>query len=134
MGRNIMGQQDTMRGNMMGPNICNLLSNRGMTSDMSNIMSHNMMGKQQMHSNVMGQEMTSNAMNPNMLGQQEMTPNMMYRNMMDLSNNQMSSNMLNGRGMSSDMMNSNSGLMGQRMMQKMEIEHVPETYTSTRFF
>jgi len=134
MGRNMMGQQDTMRGNMMGPNIYNLLSNRGMTSDMPNIMSHNMMGKQQMHSNMMGQEMTSNAMNPNMLGQQEMTPNMMYRNMMDLSNNQMSSNMLNSRGMSSDMVNSNTGLMGQRMMQKMEIEHIPETYTSTRFF
>merc|ERR1719369_1051081 len=134
MGRNIMGQQDTMRGNMMGPNIYNFLSNRGMTSDMSNIMSHNMMGKQQMHSNMIGQEMTSNMLNHNMLGQQEMTPNMMYRNMMDLSNNQMSSNMLNSRGMSSDMMNSNNGLMGQRMMQKMEIEHIPETYISTRFF
>merc|ERR1712111_26980 len=134
IGHNMMGQQDTMRGNMMGGNIYNLMSNRGMTSDMSDMMSHNLMGKQQMHSNMMGREMTSNMMNRNMLGQQEMTPNMMYRNMMDLSNNQMSSNMLNRRGMSSDMMNSNSGLMGQRMMQKMEIEHIPETYTSTRFF
>jgi len=147
MGRNMMGQ-DTMRGNMMGGNIYNLMSNRGLTSDMSNMMSRNLMGKQQMHSNMMGQEMTSNMMNRDMIGQemtsnmmnrdmlgrQDMTPKMMYRNMMDLSNNQMSSNMLSSLGMSSDMVNSDTGLMGQRMMQKMEIEHIPETYTSTRFF
>merc|ERR1719309_1754071 len=137
-----MGQQDTMRGNMMGHNIYNLMSNRAMTSDMSNMMSRNLMGKQQMHSNMMGQEMTSNMMNRDMIGQemtsnmmnrdmlgrQDMTPKMMYRNMMDLSNNQMSSNMLNSRGMFSDMVNSNNGLMGQRMMQKMEIEHIPDTF------
>merc|ERR1712029_1072454 len=115
IGHNMMGQQDTMRGNMMGGNIYNLMSNGGMTSDMSDMMSHNLMGR----------EMTSNMMNRNMLGRQEMTPNMMYRNMMDLSNNQMSSNMLNSRGMSSDLVNSNTGLLGQRMMQKMEIEHIP---------
>merc|ERR1711974_150117 len=133
MGRNMMGQ-DTMRGNMMGGNIYNLMSNRGLTSDMSNMMSRNLMGKQQMHSNMMGQEMTSNMMNRDMLGRQDMTPKMMYRNMMDLSNNQMSSNMLSSLGMYSDMVNSDTGLMGQRMMQKMEIEHIPETYSSTRFF
>merc|ERR1712108_125811 len=103
------------------------------TPDMSNIMSRNLMGKQQMHSNMMGQEMTSNMMNRDMIGQ-EMTSNMMYRNMLGLSNNQMSSNMLSSLGMFSDMVNSDTGLMGQRMMQKMEIEHIPETYTSTRFF
>merc|ERR1711974_527388 len=118
----------------MGGNIYNLMSNRGLTSDMSNMMSRNLGGKQQMHSNMMGQEMTSNMMNRDMLGRQDMTPKMMYRNMMDLSNNQMSSNMLSILGMSSDMVNSDTGLMGQRMMQKMEIEHIPETYTSTRFF
>merc|ERR1711970_851717 len=115
MGRNMMGQQDTMRGNMMGRNIYNLMSNRGITPDMSNIMSRNLMCKHQMHSNMMGQEMTSNMMNCDMLGGQDMTPKMMYRNMMDLSNNQMSTNNLNGCGMFSDMVNSNNGLMGQRM-------------------
>jgi len=47
----------------------------------------------------------------------------MYSNMMgqDMISNQMSS----------DLMNSNNG---QRMTQRMEIESVPETYTSTRFF
>merc|ERR1719309_191148 len=123
-----------MRGNMMGGNIYNLMKNRGLPSDMSNIMSRNLMSKQQMHSNMMGQEMTSNMMNRDMLGGQDMTPKMMYWNMMELSNNQMSSNMLNSRGMFSDIVNSNNGLMGQRIMQKMEIEHIPETFTSTRFF
>jgi len=36
-----------------------------------------------------------------------------------------------GNQMSSDLMNSNNG---QHMIQRMEIESVPETYTSTRFF
>merc|ERR1712029_962349 len=126
MGRKMIGQ-DTMGLSMMGRNIYNIMSNRGMASDVSN-----MMGQQQMNSNVMGR---------NMLGHQDMTPNTMYSNMigqdmMDKTNNRMSSNMINSHGMTSDMMNahSNNGLMGQRMMQKMEIEHVPEIYTSTRFF
>jgi len=140
--RNMMGQ-DTMGHEMMGRNIYNIMSNRGMTSDVSN------MSGQQMNSNMMGQDMTmmsrnmmaqdrnSQMMGRNMLGQQDMTPNMMYSNMMgqdmmDMSNNRMS-NMMNSREMSSDSL-VNNGLMGQRMMQKMEIEHVPETYTSTRFF
>merc|ERR1712029_714193 len=157
MGRNMMGQdsmgrkmigQDTMGLSMMGRNIYNIMSNRGMASDVSN-----MMGQQQMNSNVMGRDMTmmnrnmmgqdrnSEMMGRNMLGHQDMTPNTMYSNMigkdmMDKTNNRMSSNMINSHGMTSDMMNahSNNGLMGQRMMQKMEIEHVPEIYTSTRFF
>merc|ERR1719402_84732 len=119
----MMGQ-DTMGRNMMGPNVYNLMSNRGMTSDVSN---------------VMGQD--SQMLGRKILGHQDMTPNTMYSNMigqdmMDKTNNRMSSNMINSHGMTSDMMNahSNNGLMGQRMMQKMEIEHVPEIYTSTRFF
>merc|ERR1712110_867343 len=80
MRRNTMGQ-DTM-----GRNIYNIMSNRGMTSDVSNLM-----------------------------GQQRMDK-------------------INSRGMTYDSL-VNNGLMGQRMMQKMEIERVPETYyTSTRFF
>merc|ERR1719315_530218 len=68
IGRNMMGQQDTSRGNMKGRNIYNLMSNRGITPDMSNIMSRNLMGKQQMHYNMIGQEMTSNMMNRDMIG------------------------------------------------------------------
>merc|ERR1719290_491044 len=146
MGRNMMGQ-DTMGRNMMGRNIYNIMSNRGITSDVSNMMGQqmnsNMMGRDMtmMSRNTMGQDRNSEMMGHNMLGHQEMTPNTMYSNMigqdmMDKTNNRMSSNMINSRGMTSDMMNahSNNGLMGQRMMQKMEIEHVPEIYTSTRFF
>merc|ERR1712110_729971 len=148
---NMMGQ-DFMGRNMMGRNIYNIMSNRGMSSDVSNMMG------QQMNSNVMGRDMTINAMSRNLigqdrnsqmmsrnrLGQQDMTPNINYSNndgwkcpgcvqQQDVSNNRMSSYMMNSRGMSSNSL-VNNGLMGQRMMQKMEIEHVPETYTSTRFF
>jgi len=156
MGRNMMGQdtmgrnmigQDTMGRNMMGRNIYSVMSNRGMTSDVSNMIGQQrnsiMMGRDMtmMSRNMMGQDRNSQMMGQNMLGHKEMTPNTMYSNVigqdrMDISNNRMSSNIMNNREMPSEMMNfhSNSGLMGQRMMQKMEIEHVPETYTSTRFF
>merc|ERR1719295_1170704 len=119
--------------NMMGRNIYNIMSNRGMTADMSNIMDQhmesNMMGQRKtldvMGRNLMGQDRTSQMMSRNLMGQQ--TPNMMYSNMMGqdmlgMTNNQMSSNM----------MDSNNRLMGQRMMQQME--RTPETYTSTRMF
>merc|ERR1711962_721708 len=136
MNRNMMGQ-NSMGRNMMGRNIYNIMSNRGMTSDMSNMMGQqmdsNMMGRDMtmdvMGRNMMGQDRSSQMMRRNMMGHQNMTPNMMYSNimgqdMMDMANSQMSSKM----------MNSNNGLMGQRMMQQMEMERVPETYTSTRFF
>merc|ERR1712111_48270 len=123
IGHEIMGQ-DTMGRNMMGRNIYNIMTNRGMTSDVSNMMGRNMMG----------QDKNSQLTGRNMLGHQDMTPNTMYSNMMG--QDRMSSNMINSRGISSNMMNthSNNGLMGQPMMQKMEIEHVPETYTSSRLF
>jgi len=145
---NLMGK-DTMGRKMMGRNIYNVMSNGGMRSDVSKIM------RQQINSNKLGQDMTMNMMSRNMLGQdrdsqmigrnmlghQEMTASTLYSNMMgqdtmNMSNNRMSSNMMNRRGMSSDMMKSysNNGIIGQRMMQKMEIEHVPETYTSSRLF
>merc|ERR1711973_653499 len=100
------------------------MSNRGMAS--------NMMGQQ------MGSDMTVDVMGRNMMGQdrtyQMKGRNMMdhqdvSHNMMDMSNDQLSSNSMNGL-----VMNSNIRLMGQHRMQKMEIERVPETYTSTRFF
>merc|ERR1712111_245826 len=142
LNRNMMGQ-DTM----MGRNIYNLMSNRGMNSDVSD-----MMGRQ-MNANMVGRDMSMNMMSLNMmdrdrnskmngrkmLGHQEITPNTKYSNnmgqdMMEVSNNRMSS--MNSRGRSSGMMDtlSNNGLMGQRMMQRIEIESVPETYASSRLF
>merc|ERR1719495_106197 len=120
--------------NMMGSNIYNIMSNRGMTSDMSRMMGQQMASKMM---GMMGRDMGMNMMGDNMMGQdrtshmmshQDMTPNMMYSNMMgqDL--------MANTNQMSSNMINSNNGLMGQHMMQQMEMERVPETYTSTRMF
>merc|ERR1712219_103335 len=125
MGLNMIGQ-DNMGRQMMGRNIYNIMSNRGMPSDMSG-----MMGKQMMDPNMMGHDRPSQMMRPNMLVHQDMTPNMMYSNlrgqdMMDMANNQMASSMMRS--------NSNNGVMGQRMMQQMEMERTPETYTSTRFF
>merc|ERR1719391_1221737 len=145
MGRNML-HQDSIGRNMMGRNVYSIMSNRDMASDMSSMM------KQQMDSNTMGHDMTMDVMGRNrinqakntqmmggdiMMGRQDMTPNMMYNNimgqgMMDMTNSQTSSNMMSGRGMMDS--RSDNGLMGQRMMQKMEIEHVPETYMSTRFY
>merc|ERR1712113_1112461 len=132
-GRNMLGQ-DNMGRNMMDRNIYSIMSNRGMTSDMSNMMG------QQMDSNMMGQDMTMDVISRNMIdrnnmiARQEMTPNMMYSNMIgqDMTNTQMASNMMSSRGMMDS--RSDNRLMGQGMMQKMEIERVPETYMSTRFF
>jgi len=129
MGRSMMGQ-DTI-----GRNIYNIMSNKGMTSDVSNMMGRdiNMMSR-----NMMGQDRNSQMMGRNMLGHHDMTPNTMYtdkmgQDMFDMSKNRMSSNMMNSHELSSDSL-INNGLLGQRMMQKMEIEHVPETYTSSRLF
>jgi len=138
MGHNMMGQ-DNMGHNMMGRNIYNIMSNRGMTSDMSGMMGQQMdsrvmgmmgrdMGMNMMGDNMMGQDRTSQMMRRNMMSHQDMTPNMMYSNMMG------QDMMANTNQISSNMINSNNGLMGQRMMQRMEMERVPETYTSTRLF
>merc|ERR1711951_62265 len=133
MGHNMIGQ-DNMGRNMMGRNI--YMANSGMPSDMSGMMGKqmmdsNMMGQQDMTVNMMGQDRPSQMRRSNMMGHQDMTPNMTYLNMrgqdmMDMANNQMASSMVRS--------NSNNGVMGQRMMQQMEMESTPETYTSTRFF
>jgi len=139
IGSNMMGQ-NTMAHNMMGQdtmgrNMYNIMSNRGMTSDMFNMMDQqdSNIGRDRtmavMDRNMMGQDRSSQMRSRNMLGHQDMTPNMMYSNMlsegmMDVTNNQMANNM----------MNSNNGLMGQRMIQEIKMQRVPETYTSTRFF
>merc|ERR1712110_750606 len=86
-GRNIMGQ-DTMGRNMLGRNIYNVMSNRGLTADVSNVMGQqmkpSMMGRDmtmnEMSRNMMGQDRNSEMMGRNMLGHQEMTPNTMYKN------------------------------------------------------
>jgi len=138
MGHNMMGQ-DNMGSNMMGRNIYNIMSNRGMTSDMSRMMGQQMdskmmgmmgrdMAMNMMGNNMMGQDRTSQMMRRNMMSHQDMTPNMMYSNMMG------QDMMANTNQISSNMINSNDGLMGQHMMQRMEMERVPETYTSTRLF
>merc|ERR1719295_1761331 len=129
MGRNLMDQhnmgrdmmrQGNMGQNMMGRNIYNIMSNRGMTADMSKIMG------QQMESNMMGQGKTMDAMGRNIMGQdrisQMISRNMIGQAMLGMTNNQMSSNMIDSK----------DRLMGQHMMQKME--RIPETYTSTRIF
>merc|ERR1719391_669754 len=100
------------------------------------MMDSNVMGRQDMTVNVMGRNMMgqdslSQMTKPNMLGHQDMTTNMMYSNMrgqdmMDMANNQMTSSMIRS--------NSNNGVVGQPMMQQMDMERTPATYTSTRFF
>merc|ERR1719391_77883 len=74
MGRNMMGH-DNMGRNMMGHNIYNIMSNRGMISDVSNQMG------QQMDSNMMDRDMAMSVMGRNMMGQ-DSTSQMMGRNMM----------------------------------------------------
>merc|ERR1719309_1742095 len=136
MEHNMIGQDNTGR-NMMGRNIYNIMSNSGMTGMMGKqMMDSNMMGQQDMTVNVMGhnimgQDRPSQMTRANMLSHQDMTPNMMYTNMrgqdmMDMANNQMTSSMIRS--------NSNNGVMAQPMMQQMEMERTPATYTSTRFF
>merc|ERR1711973_980415 len=103
---------------MIGRNIYNIKSNRGMTAEMSSMMGQqmesNMMGQGKtmnvMGRNMMGHDRTSQMISPNTMGQQNMTPDTMYTNMMD----------------------SKDRRMGQRMMHQME--RIPETYTSTRMF
>jgi len=122
MGRNMM-DRDMMSRNMMGRD---MMGRNMMDRDM---MRNEMMGRRNMYninqdSGIMRQQMTSN-----MLGQ-GMSSNMMYRNMME--DRDMTSNMMNSRMDAY----TTEGLMGQqqRMSQQMEMERIPETYISNRFF
>merc|ERR1712038_1203170 len=129
MGRNMLGQQDMMPNTMYSKVLGQPMGQRDEERD-GDILD---MTNNRMPSNMMGQDRTSQMMGRRMLGQQDMTPDTMYSNMMgqdmmDMTNNRMLSNMMSSRGMSSDSL-INNGLMGQHMMQKMEIERVPETYT-----
>merc|ERR1711962_775244 len=113
---NVMGQ-DNIGLNVMGRNIYSTMSNRGKASDMSRLMGRNMVG----------QDRTAQMMRRNMMSRQGMTPNMMYRNIMG----QDAMDVANTNQISSNTISSN---MGQRVRQRMEMELVPETYTSTRLF
>merc|ERR1711962_462765 len=126
MGRNMIGQdsmgRQMMNRNMMGQDSMDRQMNGNVMMGRDN-MGQRMMGQNTMGRNMMGRNIY------NIMGHQDMTPNMMYSNMMgqdmmDMANSQKSS----------EMMNSHNGLMGQRMMQQMQMERVPETYASTRFF
>merc|ERR1719391_588853 len=122
---NIMMSQNNLGRNMMGQDINNIMSNRGMTSGMSNMMGHGRTMEVMGH-NLMGQDMTSQMMSGDIMGHQDMTHNLVY-------NSRMGHNLINNQ-MSSKAMNTNNGLVGQRMMQQMEMRHVPETHTSSRLF
>merc|ERR1712002_1068282 len=71
MGRNMMGQ-DTMGRNMIGQDIYRVMSNKGMTSDVSNMMGQQM-NSNMMSRNTMDQDRTSQMMGRDMLGHQDMT-------------------------------------------------------------
>merc|ERR1719320_1912757 len=113
----------------------------------SNMMDHNMMGRNMdrnmmdrnmMRKGMMGRRNIYNINQDSGLMRQQMSSNMLGR---DMSSNMMyNNNMMGDMNMGSDMMTkmnayTTEGLMGQqRMSQKMEMERIPETYTSTRFF
>merc|ERR1719309_1608926 len=96
MDHQMMGQNNMGR-NMMGRKVYNIMSNKGMTPDMSNMMG------QQMDSNIMGRDMMGQeSMDHQMMGQNSMGRNMMGRNVY---------NIMSNKGMTSDM----SNIMGQQM-------------------
>merc|ERR1711962_1003574 len=117
MDRDMMGQesmdhqmmgQNNMGRNMMGRKVYNIMSNKGMTPDMSNMMG------QQMDSNIMGRDMMGQeSMDHQMMGQNSMGRNMMGRNVY---------NIMSNRGMTSNMMGQQMGcnmtvdVMGRNMM------------------
>merc|ERR550517_1212581 len=100
MDHQMMGQNNMGR-NMMGRKVYNIMSNKGMTPDMSNMMG------EQMDSNMMGQDMMGQeSLDHQMMGQNSMGRNMMGRNVYNImSNRGMASNMM-GQQMGSNMMGS----------------------------
>ena len=138
MGRHMMDRhmmdRDMMGRNMMDRNVMD----RNMMDH--NMMRNGMMGRRNMYNINQDSGMMRQQMSSNMMGDRDMSSNnMMYRNMMgDMS----SANMMR---QGSDMMgrmnayttSTQGGLLGRQqqvMSQKMEMERIPETYTSTRFF
>merc|ERR1711951_40584 len=123
---NIMGQEMAGR-NMMDKKMMG-----------RNMMNNNMMG-QDRYNNMMGRDMSSNMMNRNMMGQDMhsmMNKNMMGKNIYsNMMGRDMSSNMM-GRRMNPYGNDVNSLPLGKRntMSQRMEIEQIPQTVASNRFF
>jgi len=153
--RNIYGMMDRssnmMNYNMMNNNMRNnnMMNNNMMYNNMmnNNMKNENMMGRNMMNNNMNNENMFGhNMMYNNMLNNNMKNENMMGRNMMN--NNMMNRNMV-GQDMSS-MMNENmmgnrmnaygndvnSLLNGQRntMSQRMQIEQIPQSVASNRFF
>jgi len=138
MDRNIMGQNmySTMMGRDMSSNVMNsnMIGQDNMRSMMGqdkmeeNIMGRNIMG-QNAYSNMMGRDMSSNKMNRNMMGQDMLNRNMMNQ---EVSSNMMGRDMMNAYGN-----NANRLPLGQRntmMSHRMEIEQIPQSLASNRFF
>merc|ERR1711962_826090 len=129
MDRDMMGQesmdhqmmgQNNMGRNMMSRKVYNIMSNKGMTPDMSNMMG------QQMNSDIMGRDMMGQkSLDHQMMGQNSMGRNMMGRNVYNImSNRGMTSNMM-GQQMGSNMMGSDMtvDVMGRNMMDHQEVSH-----------
>merc|ERR1719320_710873 len=148
MGMDQQRYSNRMDRDMMGRNMDRTMMDR-------NMMDRNLVDRNMMDRDMMGRNMDRTMMDRNMMRKGMMGRHNIYNINQDsgLIRQQMSSNML-GRDMSSNMMYNNNmmgdmgsdmmtrmnaytteGLMGQqRMSQKMEMERIPETYTSTRFF
>jgi len=133
MDRNRMGQEK-INHNVMGQDISSKMMGQNMYSNMmdrdmsSNMMNHNMMGLDILNRNMMAQDMSSNVMG------QDLSSKIMGRNMYsNMMARDMSSNMMNRNMMGQDM---NRLPLGQRntMSQRMEIEQVPQSIASKRFF
>jgi len=129
MGRNM--DRNMMDRNMMGRNMDRNMMDRDM-------MSRNMMDRNMMRNGMMGRRNIYNINQDSGVMRQQMSSNMLGR---DMSSNMMyNNNMMGDMNMGSDMMTrmnayTTEGMMGQQLMsQKMEMERIPETYTSTRFF
>merc|ERR1712241_1128850 len=129
---NRMGMDQQMYSNMMDRD---MMGRNMMDRDM---MGRNMMDRNMMRNGMMGRRNMYNINQDSGIMRQQMSSNnMMYRNMMgDMS----SANMMR---QGSDMMGrmnaytTQGGLLGRQqqvMSQKMEMERIPETFTSTRFF
>merc|ERR1712244_86286 len=119
MGRNMMGR------NMMDRNVMD-----------RNMMDHNMMGRNMMRNGMMGRRNMYNINQDSGIMRQQMSTNMMGDRDMSSNNMMRQGSDMMGR-MNAYTTSTQGGLLGRQqqvMSQKMEMERIPETFTSTRFF
>merc|ERR1712136_403042 len=94
------------------------------------------MMRENVKNNMMGGNIMNNMMNDNMMGGNMMYKNMMGRNMMNenMMGQEMSFNVMGNR--MNTYSNDNSLPLGQRnsMSQRMQIEQIPQSLASNRFF